>query len=368
MSLEFLIPLENSFLEDASVFGNDTLAKCIDMHSHESGLPDLEGAKIAIFAVLEGRSAVSNETTGCLEGATKIRSYLYKLFPGNWTQRIVDLGNIPQGASVSDTYFAVKEVVSSLVKREIIPVIIGGGQDLTYANYRAYDSLEQLVNLVAVDAKFDLGVIDAPLLSNSYLSKIVMEQPCNLFNFSNIGYQTYFNHQEEIDLLENLHFDALRLGVSKDLKVLEPIMRDADIVSVDIGALRYSEAPANNNASPNGFYGEEICSISRYAGISDKVTSFGVYEYNYSLDTGGQTAHLIAQTLWYFIEGVNARSNDYPFCSRSSYMKYMVPVESETLIFYKSPKSGRWWMEIHSLEDTKHKRNALIPCTYKDYL
>ena len=81
-----------------------------------------------------------------------------------------------------------------------------------------------------------------------------------------------------------MNFDALRLGVSKDLKILEPIMRDADIVSVDIGALRFSEAPANKNTSPNGFYGEEICTISRYAGISDKVTSFGIYEYNNLLD------------------------------------------------------------------------------------
>ncbi len=368
MSLEFLIPLENTFIEDISVFPENTLAHLIEMHTEQVGLPNLKNVKIAIFAVLEGRAAIANEGTGSLDGVSAIRSYLYRMFPGNWSQQIVDLGNIPSGATVSDTYFAVKEVIASLVKKEIIPVIIGGGQDLTYANYRAYDSLEQLVNVVAVDAKFDLGTIDTPLHSNSYLSKIVMESPCNLFNFSNIGYQTYFNAQEEIDLLENLHFDALRLGVSKDLKILEPIMRDADIVSVDIGALRFSEAPANKNTSPNGFYGEEICTISRYAGISDKVTSFGIYEYNNLLDNTGQTAHLLAQTLWYFIEGVNARSNDYPFCSKSSYLKYMVPVEDETLIFYKSPKSGRWWMEIHSLEDNKYKRNALIPCTYQDYL
>ena len=368
MNLEFLIPLENSFLEDTVVSSGNTLAHVVDMHTIENGFPVLESAKVAIFAVLEGRAAVANEDTGSLEGVTAIRSYLYRMFPGNWSKRIVDLGNIPSGATVSDTHFAVKEVVAALVKRDIIPVIIGGGQDVTYANYRAYDCLEQLVNVVSVDAKFDLGTVDSPLHSNSYLSKIVMESPCNLFNFSNIGYQTYFNAQEEIDLLDNLHFDAIRLGVSKNLKTLEPIMRDADIVSIDIGALRFSEAPANNNTSPNGFYGEEICTISRYAGISDKVTSFGVYEYNHLLDNAGQTAHLIAQTIWYFIEGVNARSNDYPYCSRSSYLKYMVPVEGETLVFFKSPKSGRWWIEIHSLEDTKYKRNSLIPCTYQDYL
>ena len=49
-----------------------------------------------------------------------------------------------------------KLVVSELVKLNIIPIIIGGGQDLTYAQYLAYENLEQKVDLVVVDSKFDL--------------------------------------------------------------------------------------------------------------------------------------------------------------------------------------------------------------------
>ena len=44
--------------------------------------------------------------------------------------------------------------------------------------------------------------------------------------------------------------------------------------------------------------------LPRYAGISDKVTSFGIYEYNAKFDEKDQTAHLIAQMIWYFIEGL----------------------------------------------------------------
>ena len=146
-------------------------------------------------------------------------------------------------------------------------------------------------------------------------------------------------------------------------------MRDADIVSIDIGSIKQSDAPANNNASPNGFYGEEICAISRYAGISDKVSSFGIYEYNSKFDNNHQTAHLIAQMVWYFIEGVNFRAKDYPFCTKKSYQKFIVLVENDNPInFYKSDKSGRWWMEINISTNNKYKRHALIPCTYQDYL
>ena len=255
------------------------------------------------------------------------------------------------------------------MKLNIIPIIIGGGQDLTYANYRAYDSLEQSVNIVSVDNKFDFGTIQDGISSQSYLSSIVMEKPNNLFNYSNIGYQTFFNSQEEIDLINDLFFDAYRLGeVAKNIEIVEPVLRDADIVSIDIGALRNSEAPANNNATPNGFYGEDLCVISRYAGISDKVSSFGIYEYNYKFDNKRQTAQLIAQAVWYFIEGVNCRSNDYPFGTKDNYQKYIIPIKDEILNFYKSDKSGRWWMEINFNENNKYERHSLIPCTYQDYL
>lgn len=366
MNLDFLLPLEEPFFEMISEYPETSLSGFVDIHSIENGFPNLEGVSIAILGVQDGRGAVNNDTTGY--GVDAIRAHFYKLYPGNWSRSIVDLGNIPQGDAVTDTYFALKEVIASLVKKNILPVILGGGQDLTYANYRAYDSLEQLVNIVSVDSKFDLGAMDSPLNSNSFLSKIVMEEPANLFNYSNIGYQTFFNSQDEIDLLDSLSFDAYRLGEAKNLKIVEPIMRDADIVSIDIGAVRMGEAPGNGNATPNGFYGDEICAIARYAGISDKVTSFGVYEFNNRLDVQGQTAHLIAQMIWYFIEGYSFRAKDYPYCTKEKYLKYIVPHEDDNMIFYKSHKSGRWWLEIHSMNDNKYKRHALIPCTHEDYV
>jgi len=366
MSLDFLLPLEEPFFEMISEYPETSLSCFADIHSKEKGFPELDNISIVILGVQDGRGAVNNDTTGY--GVDFIRAHFYKLYPGNWSLSIADIGNIPQGNTVDDTYFALKEVIAALVKKNILPIILGGGQDLTYANYRAYDSLEQLVNVVSVDSKFDLGAIESPLKSNSFLSKIVLEEPANLFNYSNIGYQTFFNSQDEIDLLHSLSFDAYRLGEAKDLKIVEPIMRDADIVSIDIGSVRMSEAPANGNATPNGFYGDEICAISRYAGISDKVTSFGIYEFNSRLDKNGQTAHLIAQMIWYFIEGYSFRSKDYPYCTKENYIKFIVPHKDEDLVFYKSNKSGRWWLEIHSSGDNKYKRHALIPCTHNDYL
>lgn len=366
MNSDFLAPVKESVVAHLALQSSMSFGQNIQIHTLEEGFPELENVQIAIFGVQEDRN--SQDNFGCGENLEFIRKKLYQMFPGKWYTKVADLGNVKKGNKVSDTYFAVSEIITSLLKDNIIPVIIGGGQDITYVNYRAYDSLEQTVNITTVDSRFDFGNLEDELTSQSYLSKIIMQEPNNLFNYCNVGYQTYFNAQDEINLLDNLFFDAYRLGNAKQLENIEPAFRNADIVSIDIGAIRQSEAPANNNASPNGFYGEEICAISRYAGISDKVSSFGVYEYNSKLDNNHQTAHLIAQMIWYFIEGVNFRVKDYPFSRKENYQKFTVLLEDdEPLTFYKSNKSGRWWIEINILSNNKYKRHALIPCTYKDY-
>jgi len=366
MNPDFLAPVKDSVIAHTLLSPNGVLGNQIVIHSKSNGFPDLNSIQVALIGVEEDRNTEDNLGSG--QELHYIRKHLYQLFPGSWKFKIADLGTIQKGNSTADTYFALQQTITSLLKKNIIPVIIGGGQDLTYANYRAYDALEQTVNLTVIDSLFDLGNYEDDLSSKSFLSKILMEKPNNLFNYSNLGYQTYFNSQEEINLINQLNFDAFRLGKAKNLEISEAVLRDADIVSIDIGAVRQSDAPANNNASPNGFYGEELCALARYAGLSDKVTSFGIYEFNANYDRNHQTAHLIAQSIWYFIEGVSFRSKDYPYCSKDSYEKYTVLLENDDPInFYKSDKTGRWWMEINIIHNNKHKRHALIPCTYQDY-
>lgn len=366
MDLEFLSPVDDAVVAQIILKSPNTLGNFVDIHTRDDGFPDLDDVQIAIVGVQEDRNAENNYGTG--ENLKNIRNKLYELFPGKWESKIADLGNITQGAKTEDTYYALLDTVIELLSKNIIPIILGGGQEMTYVNYRAYDNLEQSVNITVVDSKFDLGTLEDDLSSHSYMSKIIMQEPNNLFNYCNVGYQTYFNDPGEIQLFDNMYFDCYRLGVSKNLEAIEPAFRNADIISIDLGAIRKSDAPGNNNASPNGFSGDEICAISRYAGLSDKVSSFGIYEYNSKYDNNHQTAALVAQMIWYFIEGVNLRVKDYPFSTKENYQKFTVILEDDDpIIFYKSHKSGRWWIEINVISNNKYKRHALIPCTYKDY-
>lgn len=368
MNFNFLSPVSDVVLAHNELLSLQALGRKIRIHSAQKGIPDLEGVNIAILGVLENRNDINY--IGEEFQLNEIRKTFYGLFPGSWHTTIADLGDINKGESVEDTYFALKTTIAILIKKNIIPIIIGGTQDLTYPNYRAYDTIMPMVNIVNVDSKFDLGDSAKPIKNDSFVGKIILDQPYNLFNYATIGYQTYFNSQEEKDLMDSLYFESYRLGsVSKDITLVEPVMRDANIVSIDLNAVKGSEVSLNQKFSPNGLDGKEICAIARYAGISNKVSSFGIYEYKPSKDDD-MTCMLISQMLWYFIEGVNFRVKDDDFLGDSSYQKFITLVEDQELVFYKSNKTGRWWIEIPFLTEinNKLKRHTLLPCMHQDYL
>ena len=367
---EYFTPINLEKLADGTPFAKQTLGNTLLINSTEKGFPDTDGAKIAIIGIQDDRRAVNN--AGCAKAPNHVRQHLYRLYTHNFNINIVDLGNIKAGHEVEDTYFAVINVCSELISNKIIPIIIGGGNDLAFAQYRAYEKLEQTINMVSVDQNFDMGDADETLNSKTYLGKIILQQPNFLFNFSNIGYQTYFVNPKEVDLMTRLYFDSHRLGaVQKNMEEVEPIVRNADMMSMDISAIRQSDAPGCNNTTPNGFYGEEACQISRYAGMSDKLTSFGIYEINPENDSKNQTSHLAAHIIWYFFEGFCNRKQDFPFKDVNDFTKYRVVIKDNQyeIIFYKSNKSDRWWMEVPYPSDKrlKFERHYWVPCSYSEY-
>ncbi len=374
MSLaDFFSPADARKFSPESGFYASQLGAKVEIFTHD--FPDLDAERydIAIVGVLEDRNAVNNQ--GCALGADYIREKFYTLYEGSYNTKIVDLGNIKPGFSITDSYIALKTVVCELIKKDILPLIIGGGQDLTYGQYLAYEDLEQKVDVVVVDPRFDLDDTPDPesleTTSTSYLNKIFLHQPNYLFNFSNIGYQTYFVNQESLRVMEKLLFDVHRLGdFYGKIPVAEPVVRNANLLSFDITAIRASDAPGNANAIPNGFYGEEACQLCRYAGMSDKLSSIGFYEFNPAFDRNGQTAGLLAQMIWYFVDGFYHRKKDFPLQPKSQYLIYRTPLKdnSHELVFVKSKKTDRWWMQVpYPTGPSGNERYHLVPCKYEDY-
>ncbi|MFK8044543.1 MAG: formimidoylglutamase [Crocinitomicaceae bacterium] len=330
---------------------------------------EIEKKSIALIFVSEYRnSEIIHSEFGFIKVVEKINALQW----GDWKTKIYNLGEISPGAAPQDTYSALKEACFELIKNDIFPLIIGGSQELTTAIYQAYEKLEQTVNLLTIDSHFDLGDPDEDINANGWLNKILLHKPNYLFNYANIGYQSYYVNSEEIELFTKMNFDIHRLGeYYSDSTLAEPLARNSDILSFDLNAVRYSDYPMNTQCSPHGFYGEDACRMMRYAGISDKLSSAGIFNFNNNGQGEEVSANLVAQMIWYCIEGYNQRKGDYPVCTKKNYIKYRVNIDDfkDEILFYKSDKSGRWWIEIPypNSDRSKFQRHLLVPCTYQVY-
>ncbi len=304
------------------------------------------------------------------DGSTdRIRRALYGLTAAHSGQKVADLGDIVPGRTPRDTRAALREIVGELLDRGIVPVVFGGSQELTLPMYEAYAQRSRSVNLVGVDAFVDLAEREE-VNGRTWMWHVLEHEPSWLFNYTQLGYQSHFVSPHMVEAMERLHFDHLRLGqLRQNMRDVEPAVRDADIISFDLVALRNSDFPANTLSGPNGLFGEEACQIARYAGLSDKLSSFGVFGYEPDLDRRSQGAALAAQMIWYFADGFYNRKGDSPRRESEHYTRYHVnlDIEGYELTFLKSQLSGRWWMEVPFKPDDRHERHALLPCSYDDY-
>ncbi len=356
---------------DESIFGDirdpNSFFKSISVF-HENQ-PAFKGANIAIIGIEEERGAVGNE--GVRRAANEIRKSLYRLKKGTGNYKIIDLGNLRKGINVEESHYRLKEVCSTLIENDVLPIVIGGSHDHTLGQYLAYEVLDKLVTLLNVDAFLDIEDESKETNNRNHIHKIFMHEPNYLFNLNQLAYQSYLIDNSTLAVLEKLYFDAYRLGhLRQYLPDMEPIIRDADLMSFDITAIKSSDAPGNKHAQPFGLTGEEACQICWYAGLNEKLSSAGFYEYNPEMDDEHKkTAAVVATMIWYFIEGFYHRKDESNFRG-NDYLRYVVsmPTEPATIVFYKSKLSEKWWIEVpYPHSNFQYERNLIVPCSYSDY-
>jgi len=351
----------NEHLSDKAVF-----CRNINIHTPDSPIARLEDFGLALMGVPEDRGA---NLSGSAMAPDLIRHQLYQLFRVNPSLKIIDLGNLKTGNTNQDTYFALRDVILEMSSYKLITICMGGSQDLTYGIYLAYEKMERKFSFATVDSRLDMGVIADEIKPESYLIPILSRKKELLFSYTNIGHQTYFVDHGDLDFLRDNFHNSIRLGeFRQDPGKVEPYLRDAAFLSLDMNAIRQADSPGCIKPSPNGFTGEEICQISRFAGLSNSMKTFGVFNILPVADLGEQSTHLAAQLLWYFMDGVSQRIEENPHASPKSFKKFIVSLNDmdHDIIFYKSLETDRWWFEVPVLQKSR-SRHILISCSHDDY-
>ena len=96
-------------------------------------------------------------------------------------------------------------VCEFLIKKGKLPFIVGGGNDLTYALYKAYANLNRFITLTCIDSDFNLGLEGDVISSESFFGKILSHKPNHLFQFNNLAYQSYLVSPLALDMMQSLN-------------------------------------------------------------------------------------------------------------------------------------------------------------------
>jgi arginase family enzyme len=353
--LDFLEPVDLYELSDDEGYKDTQLGKHILVN--ENFFPDLDDADLVLVGFGESRGflPVSNIN----EAANAIRKEFYSLFQWHTDVNVADVGNVKAGATLQDSYAALRSVVNELIQHKKRVVILGGSHDLTLAQYGAYGSMDKIIEATCVDAKIDLNM-DSVLPADHFLMEMLTGEPNFIRHYNHIGFQSYFVHPQMLETIDRLRFDCYRVGrVKEKMDEMEPVIRNSNLFSFDISAIQNSHAPANR-LTPNGFNGEEACMLMQYAGMSVNVNTIGIYGYMPHQDQHNLTAKQISHMLWYLMDGISKGKHEAQLEDRDNFNEYRMAFAEIETTFLQSKRTGRWWMETAD--------GKMIACSHMDYL
>ncbi|HJW31150.1 MAG TPA: hypothetical protein VJ508_18110, partial [Saprospiraceae bacterium] len=169
----------------------------------------------------------------------------------------------------------------------------------------------------------------------------------------------YIGTQRHLVSESNLRVEGhLRLSdLKQDLSLAEPCIRDSEAMVFNCDSMSAADAGYITGMSGSGLTVIEACQLFRYAGAAQSLQSVGVYGYAIDSDTSGMMANGMAQMIWYLLEGSMLREDP----NNSVLTQYFVQSKDHdhTILFYKSERSGRWWIES--------KSGRKVACSYRDY-
>lgn len=313
-----------------------------------------------------------DENSGSFDAAEEMRQALYRLTDLGGRIRVVDVGNLKSRESLAGTREALAYALGLIFRAGKQVLILGGNPSLALGIYQAYEGVREQVEYVHIDSALRMNDIEG-FNDDTYNLYVLGEKDPRLFQFAHLGYQRYLVPAAQLQQIREHHHVALRYGnLSDRIEEAEPLLRNADMVSFDLSAIRRSEAPGGSRSMPGGFSVVEACRLARYAGIGYQVSALHLTGYDPGMDVGSGTADVAAMLAWYFVEGKQNQWDDFPQPDRRNLRRYSVQLHAsiDHIDFFQHPGTDRWWMEVihpDHLPDRSPEHTLLIPCTRHDY-
>lgn len=316
-----------------------------------------EDLSIYDIAILGINSSEDNRNT------KNIRDEFYKLYlPENID--IIDLGNIVENED-NDVYRQIQIIYEKTIFYNLKLLIIGESEKYNIGFFKNHSKKAEKFNLITIGSEIDFDEIQNNISEHKFLNYFILNNDL-LDEYYHIGYQNFLVDEKTITYFEKNNYNAFRLSeIKADFIDFEPFFRNSDIVSLDLGAIKYSDCPASKNPQPAGFNSTEICKIAYFAGLSKTIKAFGTYEYSAENDINNISAKLIAQIMWYYLDAfVEMKTNT--IADQKDFSVFHIHFENKQkdikLKFIYHEKVDLWWLSVSVGEYDK-----LIPCSFNDY-
>src|SRR5436190_1053651 len=119
---DFLDPLDIHRISNDESYKEGQVGKVIDVYENE--FPDIGQADLILIGCNEERGNIGRRKSAHAPDA--IRQQFYQLFYWHPDVRLADIGNIKQGATLNDTYAALKTIIKELIDIGKTVIILGG--------------------------------------------------------------------------------------------------------------------------------------------------------------------------------------------------------------------------------------------------
>ncbi|MEN9497925.1 MAG: hypothetical protein RL750_824, partial [Bacteroidota bacterium] len=223
---DFLSPIFKAFLSNDQGYVDGQIGQVIE--SYETDFPEMDSASIVLVGCGDARGADLSRTT--TDAPDAIRRHFYRLFYWETDIGLADVGNVRIGHTLQDTYAALATVVKELTQAGKTVIILGGSQDLTLAQYRAYGQAGKIIEASGIDARIDLYT-DSVNPAEHFLMEMLTGSPNFIRHYNHIGFQSYYVHPGMLETLDKLRFDCYRVGsVKESIDEMEPVLRNSHLL------------------------------------------------------------------------------------------------------------------------------------------
>lgn len=280
--------------------------------------------RVAIVGVPQDSGVERNGgRVGAAAAPDAIRRWLYRLTTFDFeasraipSSFVIDLGDIDCSGELEQIHDRLSDIVAGVTAAGIIPIVLGGGHDITYATITGASHTFGTLGAINFDAHLDVRPPNPLRNSGTPFRMLIDEGALAPGSFIELGIQSFVNASSHVSWLTGrggriITLEAARArGFAKALSTAWQAVTSSTLHiygSLDIDGVRAADAPGVSASMPDGFTAEELLFAARQLGQRTATIGLDIVEVNPTYDRDGITAKLAAHAVARFVAGVASR-------------------------------------------------------------